>query len=93
MTFIGMLDDTTPELSAIADILAYKGGIIPETVVPVLRDKRKRDSISQAKMARRLGVSQSHYANAERRRSGLSPKRAALFRQIVTGEVKVTSPS
>jgi hypothetical protein len=93
MTFIGMLDDTTPELGAIADILAYEGGIIPETVVPVLRDKRKRDSISQAKMARRLGVSQPHYANAERRRSGLSPKRAALFRQIVTGEVKVTSPS
>jgi hypothetical protein len=89
MTFTGMLDEKTPELEAVADAWVYEGGIIPETVIRVIRDQRKRSGMSQERMAHALGISRSQLANAEGQRFGLGREPAVRLRQLLAGEIRV----
>jgi hypothetical protein len=68
MPYIGPPSMTSrPKLDAVVDILAL-GGFVPETVIRIIRDPRKRSGVSQERMARALGISKLQLANAERQR-------------------------
>ena len=80
---MGLLDapGATPEHEAIAAAMTYDGGIIPGSVIRLIRDVRRRRGIRQEDMAHDFGISRPQLANAEGQRFGLSREPAARLRQ------------
>jgi hypothetical protein len=82
-----MLEDHAPELVAVAEASVYEGGIIPDPVIRLMRDTRRRRGERQKDMALKLGISQPQLANAERQRSGLGRGPAARLKSWIVGDV------
>jgi DNA-binding XRE family transcriptional regulator len=87
MSFLGMLEDRAPEQDAVAEANIYEGGIIPDPVIKLLRDMRRRRGERQEDVARKLGISRPQLANAERQRSGLGRGPAARLKRWIAGGV------
>jgi predicted transcriptional regulator len=66
-----------------AEVLVYRGGILPERLRAWSRLCRRAAGISQEEVARRIGLSRPQLANAEAGRFGLSPDAAARFMATV----------
>jgi hypothetical protein len=81
MTFMGTLDEKTPELEAMADILSFEGGIASQGVIRVIRDTRRRRGQRQEDMARYIGISRPQLANWESGRFGLGRDAAERLRR------------
>jgi hypothetical protein len=90
MSFLPMLEDHAPELVAVAEASVYEGGIIPDPMIRLMRDTRRRRGERQKDMARKLGISQPQLANAERQRSGLGRGPAARLKRWIAGDVTAT---
>jgi hypothetical protein len=87
MSFLPMLEDHAPELVAVAEASAYDGGIIPDPVIKLMQDMRRRGGERQEDMARKLGISRPQLANAERQRSGLGRGPATRLKRWIEGDV------
>jgi hypothetical protein len=85
LTFLGLLDERTPELDAIAAAVDFKGGIVPAPVIRLIRDIRRRRGDRQEDMAWALGTSRPQLANAEQQRFGLGREPAARLREWLAG--------
>jgi DNA-binding XRE family transcriptional regulator len=87
MSFLPLLEDHAPELVAVAEASAYAGGIIPDPVIRLMRDTRRRRGERQKDMARKLGISRPQLANAERQRVGLGRGPATRLKRWIAGYV------
>lgn len=71
---------------ALADLAAtlgdWRGGKLPATALPALRDAVRASGERPADLAARAGVSRPHFVNAMRGRNGLSPDAADTFRAL-----------
>ena len=64
-----------------SDAMKFLDGIVgePFTFGSMLRTIRECDEISQASMARRLGISRAHLCDIEKGRRAVNPDRAVKF--------------
>jgi DNA-binding XRE family transcriptional regulator len=87
MSFLGMLEDRAPEQDAVAEANIYEVGIIPDPVIKLMRDMRRRRGERQEDVARKLGISRPQLANAERQRSGLGRGPATRLKRWIAAGV------
>ena len=82
---LDLLREIDPITVPVAELHAWRGGVMPKAVRAGLRHMRARQGIRQAEMAAVLGISRPQLANAEQGRFGLGPEAAERVKAMIEG--------
>jgi AraC-like DNA-binding protein len=77
----------------VSDILGWRGGVAPIGVQKALRHEMRRHGLRPAYLARRFGISRSHFENILHGRFGTSPTVATHIREFLIEGAKTVGAS